>query len=160
MCSTLVQSWWGWTNFFCQQIGRGTYIFNFFLLEIKTFGLGSRHWRCLFRAIAIYRSEFGSFNIFLTWGCNSNLIGPAKSWKTFFGRLWGLFLASSSLHEVGGKKIYSLSCTCKNSWKWIFPFKMSNKPLMQSISGLTTSCGHIIRDFESEAKTRCNFQFR
>ena len=21
-------------------------------------------------------------------------------------------------------------------------------------------CGHVVRDFESEAKTRCNFQFR
>ena len=23
-----------------------------------------------------------------------------------------------------------------------------------------TRCGHVVRDFESEAKTRCNFQFR
>ena len=25
--------------------------------------------------------------------------------------------------------------------------------------GLCIRCGHVVRDFESEAKTRCNFQF-
>ena len=27
-------------------------------------------------------------------------------------------------------------------------------------SVIYTRCGHVVRDFESEAKTRCNFQFR
>ena len=25
---------------------------------------------------------------------------------------------------------------------------------------ISIRCGHVVRDFESEAKTRCNFQFR
>ena len=29
-----------------------------------------------------------------------------------------------------------------------------------TFSTVFTSCGHIVRDFESEAKTRSNFQFR
>ena len=27
-------------------------------------------------------------------------------------------------------------------------------------SSISTRCGHVVRDFQSEAKTRCNFQFR
>ena len=30
----------------------------------------------------------------------------------------------------------------------------------KNIADYTIRCGHVVRDFESEAKTRCNFQFR
>ena len=31
---------------------------------------------------------------------------------------------------------------------------------MRTVSSYVVRCGHVFRDFESEAKTRCNFQFR
>ena len=36
----------------------------------------------------------------------------------------------------------------------------NNNDLTPTNVGINIRCGHVVRDFESEAKTRCNFQFR
>ena len=37
--------------------------------------------------------------------------------------------------------------------------KLMKKDVKNNPVTVSTRCGHVVRDFESEAKTRCNFQF-
>ena len=61
---------------------------------------------------------------------------------------------------------------CKKNWLFVYNILLDtwqNKTVMNPcvlgkfnrvFKYIFTSCGHVVRDFESEAKTRCNFQFR
>ena len=59
----------------------------------------------------------------------------------------------------------SLDFPLKNKAKKAFsPRPRANARLGKTISNapetMNTSCGRVVRDFESEAKNKCNFQFR
>ena len=85
------------------------------------------------------------------------LLGLSRSsrWRCIHGVLH--FYQKSGSKKM--KRCLSIYHSLKNKKKYINTSFLALEIKMDN-GAIFTRCGHVVRDFESKAKTRCNFQFR